>query len=286
MPEWTLQQQQAISSPSRKIVCSAAAGSGKTAVMVERIVRMLREGADPESFLVVTFTNAAAAEMKQKIRDRLRQGRSEKNLRRAYEKIDMMEISTIHSFCQHLIREEFQAAGVDPFFAVCEPARAKKLFSDAFHDACAFLQEAADADYTRWKQCFSRKDTEEIVRTVHAFMMSLPDPFGWLDRACDDVPLHVDPGHPWFETASKIVRERIARAMVILRRQKTVLAVYLVSMALTITAGLILIPRLGLLGAWASFTVGQLVLAAGFAAVLCGCLKKMDVGAPAKADAE
>ena len=219
MPEWTLQQQQAINSPSRKIVCSAAAGSGKTAVMVERIVRMLREGADPESFLVVTFTNAAAAEMKQKIRDRLRQGRSEKNLRRAYEKIDMMEISTIHSFCQHLIREEFQAAGVDPFFAVCEPARAKKLFSDAFHDACTELQEVSDADYTRWKQCFSRKDTEEIVRTVHAFMMSLPDPFGWLDRACDDVPLHVDPGHPWFETASKIVRERIARARVILRRQ-------------------------------------------------------------------
>ena len=108
MPVWTAQQQEVISSDSRRIICSAAAGSGKTAVMIERIVRMLREGADPESFLVVTFTNAAAAEMKQKIRDRLRAGRSEKNLRRALEKIDLMEISTIHSFCQRLIRQDMQ----------------------------------------------------------------------------------------------------------------------------------------------------------------------------------
>ena len=176
MPVWTAQQQEVISSDSRRIICSAAAGSGKTAVMIERIVRMLREGADPESFLVVTFTNAAAAEMKQKIRDRLRAGRSEKNLRRALEKIDLMEISTIHSFCQRLIRREFQAADTDPFFAVCEEARARKLFSDSFRAACATLQKEENEDYFRWKKRFSRKETEEIIRSVHTFMMSLPDP--------------------------------------------------------------------------------------------------------------
>ena len=63
MRVWTEQQQIAISSPARRIICSAAAGSGKTAVMVERVIRMLQDGADPESFLVVTFTNAAAAEI-------------------------------------------------------------------------------------------------------------------------------------------------------------------------------------------------------------------------------
>ena len=219
MQNWTLQQRKAIDSPSRKIICSAAAGSGKTAVMIERIVRMLREGADPETFLVMTFTNAAAAEMKQKIRERLRQGRGEKNLRRAFDRIDMMEISTIHSFCQHLIREEFQAAGTDPFFAVCEPARSKKLFSEAFRSACASLQKEEDPDYQHWKKCYNRKDTEEIIRTVHGFMMSLPDPFTWLDRSCDDVPVKIDPDHPWFKTASEIVRERIGRAQMILRRQ-------------------------------------------------------------------
>ena len=219
MPVWTAQQQEVISSDSRRIICSAAAGSGKTAVMIERIVRMLREGADPESFLVVTFTNAAAAEMKQKIRDRLRAGRSEKNLRRALEKIDLMEISTIHSFCQRLIRREFQAADTDPFFAVCEEARARKLFSDSFRAACATLQKEENEDYFRWKKRFSRKETEEIVRSVHTFMMSLPDPYGWLKRSCGDVPLRVDPSHPWFETASAIVREKLAAAGTILRRQ-------------------------------------------------------------------
>ena len=219
MPEWTQQQLEAIRCPARRIICSAAAGSGKTAVMIERIVRMLQEGLDPETFLVVTFTNVAATEMKQKIRDRLRAGRADKNLRNALDKIDMMDICTIHSFCQHLIREEFQAAEVDPLFAVCEPARAKKLFSDAFRSACASLQKEQDPDYQHWKLCFDRKETEDIVTSVHAFMMSLPDPFDWLSRSCDDVPVKVDPEHPWFRTASLFVQDRIARADRILRRQ-------------------------------------------------------------------
>ena len=219
MPNWTDQQLAVIQSPSNKIICSAAAGSGKTAVMIERIVRMLQEGLDPETFLVVTFTNAAAAEMKQKIRKRLRDQREDRYLRRALEKIDLMEICTIHSFCQHLIRQEFQAADVDPFFAVCEQARAAKLFSDAFRAACTTLQKEQDPDYTHWKKCFSRNETEEIIKKVHSFMMSLPDPFDWLERSCDNVPVTIDKDHPWFETASKIVQEKIRAAQMILRRQ-------------------------------------------------------------------
>ena len=111
MPEWTEQQKTVIEADGRRLICSAAAGSGKTAVMVERIVRMLREGSDPESFLVVTFTNAAAAEMKEKIRKRIREEKEDRALRTVFEKMDIMEICTIHSFCQHLIRQEFQAAG-------------------------------------------------------------------------------------------------------------------------------------------------------------------------------
>ena len=132
MPEWTGEQLAVISSRAEKIICSAAAGSGKTTVMVERIIRLLEQNEDPESFLVVTFTNAAASEMKQKIRNRLREGRENRNLRNALDKIDYMEICTIHSFCQHLIRQEFQAAEADPFFAVCDQARSKVLFGEAF----------------------------------------------------------------------------------------------------------------------------------------------------------
>ena len=219
MRQWTEQQQRVIDSPCRKIICSAAAGSGKTAVMIERVIRMLREGARPESFLVMTFTNAAASEMKEKIRVRLREGRSEKTLRTAYEKIDLMEISTIHSFCQHLIRQEFQAVEVDPFFAVCDQARSARLFSLSFRAACTDLQKGGDPDYTYWKRVYNRKDTEEMVRSTYDYMMSLPDPFGWLERSCEEIPLTIDPDHPWFAAASRIVEEHLLRAMMILNRQ-------------------------------------------------------------------
>ena len=66
MTLWTEDQQKVIASPAEKLICSAAAGSGKTAVMIERITKLIREGADPFSFLVITFTNAAAAEMRKK----------------------------------------------------------------------------------------------------------------------------------------------------------------------------------------------------------------------------
>ena len=219
MPEWTGEQLAVISSGADRIICSAAAGSGKTTVMVERIIRLLEKNEDPESFLVVTFTNAAASEMKQKIRNRLREGRENRILRNALEKIDYMEICTIHSFCQRLIRQEFQAADADPFFAVCDQARSRVLFSEAFRTACAGLQKSKDPDYFYWKKCYSGKSTEEIIRAVYSFMMSMPDPYEWLERSCDRIPLRIDPEHPWFETASEMVREKVMAAKIILRRQ-------------------------------------------------------------------
>ena len=136
MPQWTQDQKSVIGSSAEKLICSAAAGSGKTAVMIERIVRLIREGADPFSFLVITFTNAAAAEMKEKIRKRLMEERRDPVITAAAEKAAAMEVCTIHAFCQHLIRQEFQAARVDPFFQICTGAQKDRLFADAFRQAC------------------------------------------------------------------------------------------------------------------------------------------------------
>ena len=219
MPEWTEQQKTVIEADGRRLICSAAAGSGKTAVMVERIVRMLREGSDPESFLVVTFTNAAAAEMKEKIRKRIREEKEDRALRTVFEKMDIMEICTIHSFCQHLIRQEFQAAGVDPFFRICDGGMRRRLFSKSFRDACNRLLQEKDEDFAEFRRRFDKDRTEETVGQVYEFMMSLPDPYGWLGRACDDVPDRIDPDHPWFRVASQIVRELIQRAQAVLRNQ-------------------------------------------------------------------
>ena len=219
MPEWTEDQRKVISSQSDRLICSAAAGSGKTAVMVERIVRLIREGADPFSFLVITFTNAAAAEMKEKIRTRLTEEIRDPVIAAAAEKSGAMEVCTIHSFCQHLIRQEFQIVGVDPFFQICTGAQREQLFTDAFRQACNELRQREDGDYLSFIRQYDPAGALEIVSSVWHFFMSLPDPFGWLQEKTEDLPLKLEPEHPWYRTVKRMIREKKLALRVILRRQ-------------------------------------------------------------------
>ena len=219
MPQWTEDQKRVIESSSGRLICSAAAGSGKTAVMIERIVRLIREGADPFSFLVITFTNAAAAEMKEKIRKRLLSERKDPRIAAAAEKSGAMEVCTIHAFCQHLIRQEFQIVGVDPLFQICTGAQRDKLFADAFRAACNELKDREDPDYRAFICRYEPGKAQEMVRDVWHFIMSMPDPFGWLEEKTEDVPVDLGKDHPWFRTVSRMVNEKILTLRVILRRQ-------------------------------------------------------------------
>ena len=219
MPQWTESQKQVIASSSKRLICSAAAGSGKTAVMIERIVEQIRAGADPFSFLVITFTNAAAAEMKEKIRKRLAAERKDPVIAAAAEKAGAMEVCTIHSFCQHLIRQEFQAADTDPVFQICTGTQRDMLFTKAFRQACNQLREAQDPDYAAFTGRYEPAEAKEIVSEVWHFIMSLPDPFAWLEKKAEDLPVTVDWEHPWFRTVSQMIHERILSLQTILRRQ-------------------------------------------------------------------
>ena len=219
MPVWTDSQQRVIDSSAKKLICSAAAGSGKTAVMIERVVRQIREGADPFSFLVITFTNAAAAEMKEKIRRRLLEERHDPVIAAAVEKAGAMEVCTIHAFCQHLIRQEFQVVGVDPFFQICTGAQREQLFADAFRQACNELKNREDPDYLSFIRKYDPAAAREIVTEVWQFIMSLPDPFAWLAEKTESVPLDLDRDHPWFRTVSRMMDEKVLTMRIILRRQ-------------------------------------------------------------------
>ena len=219
MPQWTEDQQKVISSTAGRLICSAAAGSGKTAVMIERIARLIREGADPFSFLVITFTNAAAAEMKEKIRNRLLSERQDPVIAAAAEKAGAMEVCTIHAFCQHLIRQEFQIVGVDPFFQISTGAQREKLFADAFRQACNELRRQEDEDYFAFIRRYSPDKACEIVTAVWQFIMSLPDPFDWLREKTEDVPVNLEQDHPWFRTVARMIGEKIVTMKLILRRQ-------------------------------------------------------------------
>ena len=122
---WTREQSRVIESRGKNLLVSAAAGSGKTAVLVERIIRMVTEGENPagiDELLVMTFTNAAAAEMRERIaaaiEQRLREDPKNGHLQMQATLVHHAQITTIDSFCLNVIREHFHLLDLDPAFRI------------------------------------------------------------------------------------------------------------------------------------------------------------------------
>ena len=122
---WTDDQQRVIDARNCNLLVSAAAGSGKTAVLVERIIKMItdeKNNVDIDRLLVVTFTNAAAVEMKTRvgeaIESRLLEEPDNEHLQRQASLLHNAQITTMHSFCQYVIRNYFHVIDIDPAFKV------------------------------------------------------------------------------------------------------------------------------------------------------------------------
>ncbi|MBV9004632.1 MAG: UvrD-helicase domain-containing protein, partial [Solirubrobacterales bacterium] len=136
-PAWTEEQLDAVERRSGDLLLDAAAGSGKTSVLVERFVRaVLEDGVEVGAILTITFTEKAAAEMRDRIRGRLRELGAVREARAT----EGASISTIHGFCARLLRAHALAAGIDPAFEVLDEQRAQRLADSAFDDA---LEELA-----------------------------------------------------------------------------------------------------------------------------------------------
>ncbi|MDD5016730.1 MAG: UvrD-helicase domain-containing protein [Eubacteriales bacterium] len=182
---WNGHQQKAISARNKSVVISAAAGSGKTSVLAERVLRLIEEGGDIERMLVVTFTNLAAGEMKERIYLRLQDAGSDPRLAAQAEKCAHADISTIHAFCGRVIRDNFDHAGVSPTFTVADEARVRLIRQSALDQTI----EAAMQD-KRMHRFFlkfaARGDTEGIkavVDAIYSRVISQRDPGAWLDAA-------------------------------------------------------------------------------------------------------
>lgn len=124
---WTTDQKHAIECRKGSVLVSAAAGSGKTAVLVERVIRRLTDKENPcsaEDLLIVTFTRAATAQMREKIGaailKRLSENPADKHLRRQYMLLPFAKICTIDSFCNDLVRENFHSLGISPDYSVLD----------------------------------------------------------------------------------------------------------------------------------------------------------------------
>ena len=202
MPVWTTQQLQAIDASNNTILVSAAAGSGKTAVLVERIVQLIRGGYHLDRMLIVTFTKAAAAEMRQRLNRRLiKEAASDPEIfSSALDELESTEISTIHAFCQKVLRNNFQAIGIDPMVRPCEEQMRSVLFEAAWMEAFnALLEQRDNPDFIELAYAWDQKRLQEMTSLLYDFLMSLPDPFGWLDQAVSRVNQAELTSHPWVQ---------------------------------------------------------------------------------------
>ena len=170
--DWTVEQRSAIDARNDTLLVSAAAGSGKTAVLVERIVSLIEGGMNVDEMLVVTFTRAAASEMKERIEKRLKND-SDTRIRSQALLVHQAQISTLHSFCKTFLKEHFAAAGVDPMFRLGTETELAPLRRQAIEDALnkAWLSHSAETD-DLFSQ-FEFSELEEIIADLQHFYQSL-----------------------------------------------------------------------------------------------------------------
>ena len=151
---FTKEQQKVIDMRGCNILVSAAAGSGKTAVLVERIIKRLTKDVPPlnvDELLVVTYTEAAAAEMKERLRDALEKALEENpgnvHLLKQATLVHNAKITTIHSFCLSVIREHFHEIDLDPGFRIAEEGELKLLKQDVLDNVLENAYEEADEGF-------------------------------------------------------------------------------------------------------------------------------------------
>jgi ATP-dependent exoDNAse (exonuclease V) beta subunit len=168
---FTEQQLAAIERRDSSILVSAGAGTGKTSVLVERFVRAAQDdGAEVGSILAITFTEKAAAQLKQRVRSRFVELNDVERARES----EAAWISTIHGFCARVLRTHALAAGIDPEFRVLDAVEAERLALDAFDRALAeFLERDESAERLRMIAAYNPDRLADMVRTAYDHLRSL-----------------------------------------------------------------------------------------------------------------
>ncbi len=247
--KWSEKQWQAITSDNTNLLVAAAAGSGKTAVLVERIIKHLTgEGGvdlwDIDRLLVVTFTRAAAAEMRGRIEKRIQKAisntaenlagyqeegvsgnevkRDEQLLQRLEKQLIMLSnanISTLHSFCQTLIRQNFAAIDIDPGFRMGNTQELELICQDAIEAVFEEFYEQKDEDFVNFTNAYGNDMGDgalyEYVLKLYHFVQSNPFPDEWLERAerdydIDDIQILGESG--WTRVLAGKLAETIKKA--------------------------------------------------------------------------
>ena len=189
---WTTEQQKVIDLRNRNILVSAAAGSGKTAVLVERIVKIITDKNHPvdiDHLLIVTFTNAAAAEMRERIGNAIEKALDEQpgneHLLRQLTLIHNAQITTIDSFCLYVVRNHFHEIDLEPNFRIGDEGELKLLREDVLGRVLEQNYEEPSEAFSDFVEGYASGRTDaalnEMILQLYEFSRSYPWPEKWLD---------------------------------------------------------------------------------------------------------
>ena len=196
--DWTTDQRHAIECRKGSVLVSAAAGSGKTTVLVERVIRRLTDEDNPcsaEDLLIVTFTRAATAQMREKIGaailKRLSEDPTDRHLRRQYMLLPFAKICTIDSFCNDLVRENFHALGISPDYSLLDNETAVIMKNDVCE---AMLERAyeedSDGSFSELSDMMSSGSSDEdfakLIIKMYDISTAYPFPDLWLDSLIEE----------------------------------------------------------------------------------------------------
>ncbi len=218
MPTWTKEQQQAIELRGKSLLVAAAAGSGKTAVLVERIIQIISDTVHPvdlDRLLVVTFTNAAAAEMKERIgaaiQKQLLENPMSEHLYRQSLLLSKTQITTLHSFCLDLVRQNFFRLGLDPQMKIADETENQLLLGETLDDLLEeyYSREEGQAEFIALVDCYGGREDEQlraVLLELYEMSQSMARPQHWLKQ------LEAASSKDWFALAAPDVARQLRGA--------------------------------------------------------------------------
>ncbi|MBP2022008.1 ATP-dependent helicase/nuclease subunit A [Clostridium punense] len=216
--KWTEDQLKAINTRHADILVSAAAGSGKTAVLVERIIKIITNKDNPvdiDRMLIVTFTNAAAAEMRERIGEaiskELEKNPNNSNLQKQLTLLNKANISTLHSFCLNLIRNNFHQIDLDPSFRVGDSTEIALLRGESLDEVFEEKYNEENESFHKLVESYCNNKSDralyDLIQRLYNFSMSTPNPKKWLLEKAED--FNVTEGFKEFSFKEEFVKEVI-----------------------------------------------------------------------------
>ncbi len=219
----TAMQKKAIETRGNVLV-SAAAGSGKTAVLVERVINMITNKESPVSadrLLIVTFTNAAAAEMRSRIEKRIyeeiQKNPNDSALQRQKYLLQNADICTIDSFCIKLVRENFEKCGIEPDFKICDGSGLVATINRVMTELIAEYLHAPSNDFCHLLELtgceYDEKNLTELIDRLYLYSQQLPFPQNFINRLSTPYEKDFAVGNAWYDMAINIAKKRIDTAI-------------------------------------------------------------------------